>query len=176
MVCCALSSYQSSNPPPQHTQGSIRIPAAWCGCVGLKPTFGLVPYTGIASHEPSLDHVGPMARTVTDAARLLEVGFTKQNTPLVMERSFCVDSKPTPSCPTFTYPQAIAGLDAEGTDPRQPADKARDVPKYSELVTGEVAGLRVGVLKEGLEGCVWLCVWGGWWIDRVVVTSSPATV
>lgn len=39
-------------------------------------------------------------------------------------------------------------------DPRQPADRAGEVPKYSELVTGEVAGLRVGVLREGLEGCV----------------------
>lgn len=69
---CLRSLYQSSTSPAR-TQGSIRIPAAWCGCVGLKPTFGLAPYTGIASHEPSLDHVGPMARTVADAALLLEV-------------------------------------------------------------------------------------------------------
>lgn len=46
------------------------------------------------------------------------------------------------------------------------------MPKYSELVTGEVAGLRVGVLKEGLEGCV--CVWRVWWTDRVVVISGSA--
>ncbi|XP_052090946.1 amidase-like [Mytilus californianus] len=53
--------------------GSIRIPSSCCGIVGLKPTFGLVPYTGIASLELTLDHVGPMARTVTDCALLLEV-------------------------------------------------------------------------------------------------------
>lgn len=53
--------------------GSIRIPAAWCGIVGLKPTFGLVPYTGAMSMDPSLDHLGPMANTVHDCALLLEV-------------------------------------------------------------------------------------------------------
>ena len=53
--------------------GSIRIPACWCGIVGLKPTYGLVPYTGIMSIEPAFDHVGPMARTVYDCALLLDV-------------------------------------------------------------------------------------------------------
>jgi amidase len=53
--------------------GSIRIPAAWCGVVGLKPTYGLVPYTGICALEASIDHVGPMGDTVEDVARLLTV-------------------------------------------------------------------------------------------------------
>ncbi|XP_030828704.1 uncharacterized protein LOC115918304 [Strongylocentrotus purpuratus] len=53
--------------------GSIRMPAAWTGIVGLKPTYGLVPYTGVWSIEPSFDHIGPMARTVHDCAQLLEV-------------------------------------------------------------------------------------------------------
>uniref|UniRef100_K1P6P1 Amidase n=1 Tax=Magallana gigas TaxID=29159 RepID=K1P6P1_MAGGI len=52
--------------------GSIRIPASWCGIVGLKPTYGLVPYTGIMPIEMTYDHVGPMARTVEDCATLLE--------------------------------------------------------------------------------------------------------
>jgi amidase len=51
--------------------GSIRIPAAWSGIVGLKPTHGLVPYTGICALEASIDHVGPMGATVEDVARLL---------------------------------------------------------------------------------------------------------
>ena len=54
--------------------GSIRIPAAACGIVGLKPTFGLLPYTGIMPIEFTLDHTGPMTRTVHDAALMLEVG------------------------------------------------------------------------------------------------------
>ena len=44
--------------------GSIRLPASWSGCCGHKPTFGLVPYTGIFPIELTLDHIGPMARTV----------------------------------------------------------------------------------------------------------------
>jgi len=53
--------------------GSIRIPASWSGVVGIKPTYGLVPYTGVMSIDPTLDHVGPMANSVSDVALLLEV-------------------------------------------------------------------------------------------------------
>jgi amidase len=53
--------------------GSIRIPASYCGIVGMKPTFGLVPYTGIASLEFTIDSAGPMTATVADNALLLEV-------------------------------------------------------------------------------------------------------
>jgi amidase len=92
--------------------GSIRIPASVCGIVGHKPTYGLVPYTGAFPIERTLDHVGPMTRTVADAALMLTV---------------------------------LAGRD--GLDPRQP----RDMPSvdYLAALTGDVAGLRVGVLTEG---------------------------
>jgi amidase len=53
--------------------GSIRMPAAFCGVFGLKPTYGLVPYTGVFPIEITLDHTGPMARTAYDCALLLEV-------------------------------------------------------------------------------------------------------
>src|SRR5437763_14807419 len=53
--------------------GSIRIPAAYCGVYGLKPTHGLVPYTGVMPIELTLDHTGPMTATVADNALLLEV-------------------------------------------------------------------------------------------------------
>jgi amidase len=53
--------------------GSIRIPASYCGAVGLKPTHGLVPYTGIFAVELTVDHAGPITRTVADNALMLEV-------------------------------------------------------------------------------------------------------
>ncbi|MCY4487537.1 MAG: amidase [Deltaproteobacteria bacterium] len=52
--------------------GSIRVPAAWCGIVGMKPTHGLVPYTGILGVDPVVDHCGPMTRDVDNNALLLE--------------------------------------------------------------------------------------------------------
>jgi aspartyl-tRNA(Asn)/glutamyl-tRNA(Gln) amidotransferase subunit A len=55
------------------TGGSIRIPAAFCGIVGLKPTYGRVSRAGVIPLSWSLDHVGPMTRTVADAALMLQV-------------------------------------------------------------------------------------------------------
>jgi len=55
------------------TGGSIRMPAAACGVVGLKPTFGRASRDGIVPHSWSLDHPGPLTRSVTDAAHLLQV-------------------------------------------------------------------------------------------------------
>jgi aspartyl-tRNA(Asn)/glutamyl-tRNA(Gln) amidotransferase subunit A len=55
------------------TGGSIRIPAALCGIVGLKPTYGRVSRHGVFPLSWSLDHVGPMTRTVADAALMLQV-------------------------------------------------------------------------------------------------------
>ncbi|HEX4409137.1 MAG TPA: amidase [Xanthobacteraceae bacterium] len=52
--------------------GSIRIPAALSGIVGIKPTFGLVPYTGIMGSDPTIDHAGPLTATVADNALFLE--------------------------------------------------------------------------------------------------------
>src|SRR6516165_854439 len=51
---------------------SLRIPRSWCGIYGLKPTYGLVPYTGAFPIELTLDHLGPMARSAADCALMLE--------------------------------------------------------------------------------------------------------
>jgi amidase len=91
--------------------GSIRIPSGWSGCYGLKPTWSLVPYTGIMPIEATLDHTGPMAMTVENVALMLE---------------------------------AIAGKDP--MDPRQGEVKTKP---YSKALTGDVKGLRFGVVSEG---------------------------
>ena len=54
------------------TAGSIREPAALCGCVGLKPTYGRISCRGVIPLSPSLDHVGPLTATVEDAAIMLQ--------------------------------------------------------------------------------------------------------
>src|SRR5262249_14607451 len=52
--------------------GSIRVPSAWCGVIGLKPTYSLVPYTGIVGIDQTFDHAGPMGRSSADVAALLQ--------------------------------------------------------------------------------------------------------
>jgi aspartyl-tRNA(Asn)/glutamyl-tRNA(Gln) amidotransferase subunit A len=86
--------------------GSIRIPSAWCGLVGFKPTFDLVPLDGCFPLAPSFDHAGPMARSVRECVAMLEalaptfgaeravslaeldvaVAWTERADPLVRER------------------------------------------------------------------------------------------
>jgi aspartyl-tRNA(Asn)/glutamyl-tRNA(Gln) amidotransferase subunit A len=92
------------------TGGSIRQPAALCGCVGLKPTYGRISRYGLTAFASSLDQIGPFTKTVEDAAILLEV---------------------------------MSGQDAhDNTSARQP------VPHYTQALTGEIKGLKVGVPKE----------------------------
>jgi aspartyl-tRNA(Asn)/glutamyl-tRNA(Gln) amidotransferase subunit A len=55
------------------TAGSVRLPAAYCGVVGLKPTYGRVSTRGVVPLSPSFDHVGPITNSVCDAALMLQV-------------------------------------------------------------------------------------------------------
>jgi Asp-tRNA(Asn)/Glu-tRNA(Gln) amidotransferase A subunit family amidase len=55
------------------TGGSVRIPASYCGIVGVKPSYGLVSTRGVVPLSHGLDHAGPLARSVADAAIMLEV-------------------------------------------------------------------------------------------------------
>ena len=52
--------------------GSVRLPASWCGVYGMKPTRGVIPYTGAIPMDPTLDHLGPMANSAREVALLLE--------------------------------------------------------------------------------------------------------
>jgi len=85
--------------------GSIRVPAAYCGIVGMKPTWGLVPYTGAMPIETTLDHLGPMTKTVADNALMLEViaGFDGLD-----PRQSGITAQPSSYCEALT--RGIAGL------------------------------------------------------------------
>lgn len=80
---------------------SIRAPAHYCGIVGLKPTHGLVPYTGVMPVELTIDHIGPMARSVYDTALLLEViaGFDDGMDP----------RQPNDLKPALSYTEQLTG-------------------------------------------------------------------
>ena len=95
------------------TGGSIRGPAALCGIVGLKPTYGLVSRAGVYANSFTFDHAGPMTWTVEDCAIML---------------------------------QALAGHDA-----KDPASADREIPDYRAALTGDIRGLRIGILRHLYE-------------------------
>ncbi|RYG80922.1 amidase, partial [bacterium] len=75
----AIAAYLCQGALGTDTGGSVRMPASYCGIVGLKATYGLVPIKGIMPLTMSLDHCGPMTRTVKDTALMLGVmaGYDK---------------------------------------------------------------------------------------------------
>ena len=101
------------------TGGSVRQPASFCGIIGLKPTYGTISRHGVIAYASSFDQVGPMTRSVEDAALLLEVmagaddyDSTLIQTPLA---SYSEDLKPTTAKRKIAYLQEA--LSSPGVDP-----------------------------------------------------------
>lgn len=103
--------------------GSIRIPAALCGLYGFKATTGLVPYTGIASNDASLDYVGPITKTCLDCAKLLEAIAGVDG----------LDDRQIAGVP---FPKDVP--------------KYAEILRSMDLSKG-LKGVKIGILKEGLE-------------------------
>ncbi len=122
------------------TGGSVRIPSSLCGVVGLKPSRDLVPTDGVLPLSPTLDHVGPMARTVRDLAVLLSV---------ISGRSFHLPPSFAPGSPPR------AGVLRQAVARAQPA-VAGSFQGSLELL-GELGWELVPVELEGFElGIKWL--------------------
>lgn len=83
--------------------GSVRTPAAWCGVVGCKPTYGLVPYTGVFGMDFGFDHVGVITRDVRTNARVLAIiaGDDRQD-------GCRLDPRQPPDCSADAYADALA--------------------------------------------------------------------
>jgi len=108
------------------TGGSVRCPAAFCGVVGIKPTYGLVSRYGLVAYANSLEQIGPIAPTVEEAAELLEV-----------------IAGPDDADATTRDAREASAPDGE-TD-----ESAYD---YAAAADGDVEGLDIGVPTELVEG------------------------
>jgi aspartyl-tRNA(Asn)/glutamyl-tRNA(Gln) amidotransferase subunit A len=78
----AVSSGMSLASVGTDTSGSIRVPSSLCGIIGLKPTYGRISNHGVMQLAPSIDHVGPLARSAWDIAAVLQIiaGYDKSDT------------------------------------------------------------------------------------------------
>jgi amidase len=147
--------------------GSIRIPAAYNGIYGMKATYGLIPFTGVATLSPMLDHVGPMACNLQDIATLLQVlagydGIDSRMTPETPLRSQVKDyptilsdflSRPLKPEEKLGTPFKV-GLLKESFSVIGMSDQVRDIVqesarKYFSAGGAEVVDISVPLHKEG---------------------------
>ncbi len=125
---------------------SVRIPAALCGLVGLKPRFGDVPTEGVVALSRSLDHVGPLARSVADA-RLLY---------LVMAGRPALDDALTPDLASLSAGLVTAGfVERLAEDVRGPFEAALDRLRAGGLA---IAAAPLGVLDDAAAAYLPMCL------------------
>jgi aspartyl-tRNA(Asn)/glutamyl-tRNA(Gln) amidotransferase subunit A len=114
------------------TGGSVRNPAAFCGVVGIKPTYGLVSRYGLVAYANSLEQIGPLAPTVAEAAALLDV-----------------ISGPDPNdATTREVSEAQRGSNSRAGDARETGADS----DYASAADGDVEGTTIGVPTELVEG------------------------
>ncbi|PID01769.1 Asp-tRNA(Asn)/Glu-tRNA(Gln) amidotransferase GatCAB subunit A [Sporosarcina sp. P2] len=134
------------------TAGSVRLPAAMCGTVGFKPTYGLVSRYGGFPFSWSLDHVGPMTRTVKDAAIMLEAmkGYDPKDDSSVKKNHAIYFNESLQSLKGITLgfyePYMYSGID---TDVKRVIEQAFDQLKFlgAEIVPIDLPGI-----NEALDG------------------------
>jgi len=147
--------------------GSIRIPAAWCGIVGHKPTHGLVPYTGIAGLGRTFDHAGPMAKSVADCALVLDVIAGKD--PLD-PRQGAVETDNYAEAVQGASPDMTVGVVSEGfgrseTEPGVD-ETVRDALDSFEAAGAEVTEVSVPMHSDGLT------IWSGIGTEAAAATVA----
>lgn len=141
------------------TAGSVRMPAAWCGVTGHKPTYGLVPRTGVFPLGWTYDHVGPLARTAEDCALLLSViaGADGRDTTAV-DVGFTYYPEPSRSLRGLRVGLAIDPLERSTPAIRTLTRKAADVFASAGAAVTEIhlphyaEGIDVTMLGLAAEG------------------------
>ncbi len=112
------------------TGGSVRQPAALCGIVGMRPTYGLISRRGVTTFSSSLDQIGPMTRSVRDNALLLDVlaFFDEKDAQSVARRtdSFVREADAPFGQPVIGWPQSYFELNDLRGDVKALLEKARD--------------------------------------------------
>ena len=139
--------------------GSIRIPSSWSGAYGLKPTYGLVPYTGVFPIEQTLDHTGPIAMSAENVALLLEVIAGKDS----------YDPRQCGDVITKPYTKALngnvnglkfgivkEGFGWEGASQEDVDSNVRSAAQMFGKLGGEVVDISVPMHRDGLH--IWNCV------------------
>jgi aspartyl-tRNA(Asn)/glutamyl-tRNA(Gln) amidotransferase subunit A len=125
------------------TGGSIRCPAAFCGVVGIKPTYGLVSRYGLIAYANSLEQIGPIAPTVEAAAELLEV-IAGPDDRDATTREASEGRRGEPSEPRAGRSGTTTREDGPSTDDGS--------PEYASAADADVDGLDVGVVSELVQG------------------------
>ncbi len=117
------------------TGGSIRQPASFCGIVGLKPTYGLVSRFGLVAYASSLDQIGPFARTVEDAAILLEAiaGYDPRDSTSLNVEIPKYSQLLTPDLPKGLKIGIITETFGEGLDPQVAASVRAAIAHFQSL-------------------------------------------
>jgi aspartyl-tRNA(Asn)/glutamyl-tRNA(Gln) amidotransferase subunit A len=133
------------------TGGSIRQPASFCGVVGLKPTYGLVSRFGLVAYASSLDQIGPFARTVEDAAILLEAiaGYDPQDSTSLNVNIPKYSQLLTPELPKGLKIGIITETFGEGLD-KVVADSVNNAIAHFESLGAEVRQISCPRFRYGL--------------------------